>query len=100
MNSILAYLKANWKTNLAAFAAFAYSVPQFVAAVTAWQAGQKADWRAAVISLIVAAGLAVAKDGSNHSTLAQVTAQQATVEGQPNAPALVKAADAQVANKA
>jgi len=72
MNSFIAYLKANWKTNLAAFLAFAYSVPQFVTAIQAWQAGQTPDWHAAIISLIVAAGLSVAKDGNNHSTAAQV----------------------------
>jgi drug/metabolite transporter (DMT)-like permease len=74
MKSFLAYLKANWKTNLAAAAAFVYSVPQFLAAVQAVQAGQKPDWRAAIISLIIAAGLAAAKDGTNHSTSQQVQA--------------------------
>jgi hypothetical protein len=77
MNAFWAYVKANWKTNLAAVAAFAVSVPQFVTAVEAWQAGQPANWRGAVISLIVAAGLAVAKDGDNHSTIAQVQASTA-----------------------
>lgn len=86
MNSVLAYIKANWKTNLAAAAAFAYSVPQFVTAVQQWQAGQKPDWRAAVISLIIAAGLAAAKDGDNHSTLTQV--EQATLE-KPATPVVV-----------
>lgn len=70
------YMQANWKTNLAAACAFAYSVPQFVTAITAWQAGQKADWHGAIVSLIIALGLAVAKDGSNHSTAEQV--QKAT----------------------
>lgn len=81
MNSAWNYIRSNWKTNLAAVAAFAVSVPQFVTAVEAWQAGQPVNWRGAVISLIVAAGLAVAKDGDNHSTVAQVqasTAAQAT----------------------
>jgi drug/metabolite transporter (DMT)-like permease len=78
MSALWAYIKANWKTNLAAVAAFAYSVPQFVTAIQQWQAGQKVDWHTAVVSLIVAAGLAAAKDGDNHSTQAQV--QQATTE--------------------
>jgi drug/metabolite transporter (DMT)-like permease len=83
--SLLAYLKANWKTNLAAACAFAYSVPQVVTAIGQWQAGQKPDWHQAVISLVVAAGLAVAKDGDNHSTVAQV--QQATADkAAPGAP--------------
>jgi|HubBroStandDraft_2_1064218.scaffolds.fasta_scaffold115174_2 hypothetical protein len=73
------YIKSNWKTNLAALAAFAYSVPQFVSAITAWQAGQHPDWRGAIISLVMAAGLAAAKDGTNHSTMAQVQASTAAV---------------------
>lgn len=80
MEAILAYLKANWKTNLAAACAFALSVPQFVTAVTAWQNGQHADWRGAVVSLIIALGLAAAKDGSNHSTKEQV--EVATVKAE------------------
>jgi arginine exporter protein ArgO len=40
----------------------------------------------------------VSKAFNTHSSLAQVEAKTATVEGQANAPALVKAADAQVAN--
>lgn len=86
MNSVVTYVKANWKTNLAALAAFAYSVPQFVTAVEQWQAGQKADWHSAVVSLIIAGGLAAAKDGDNHSTLSQV--QQATLE-KPSTPVVV-----------
>ena len=78
MQNFLAYLKANWTTNLAALAAFVSSVPQFVTAIQAWQAGQKPDWHGAVISLVIAAGLAAAKDGDNHSTQAQVNV--ATVE--------------------
>lgn len=80
MSAFWAYLKANWKTNLAAVAAFAVSVPQFVTAVEAWQAGQPVNWRGAVISLIVAAGLAVAKDGTSHSTQAQI--DKATADAQ------------------
>jgi drug/metabolite transporter (DMT)-like permease len=80
MDAVWTYIKANWKTNLAALAMFAYSVPQFVAAIAAWQAGQKPDWRGAVIGLIAAAGLLAAKDGTNHSTIPQV--QAATVEAE------------------
>lgn len=72
MGAFWTYLKANWKTNLAAFLAFAFSVPQFVTAITEWQSGQKVEWHTAVVSLIVAGGLAMAKDGTNHSTQAQV----------------------------
>lgn len=84
MKNFLAYLKANWKTNLAALCAFAWSVPQFVTAIQAWQAGTKADWHGAVISLVIAAGLSVAKDGDNHSTIAQV--QTATAEKEAAKP--------------
>ncbi len=81
MDKVIAYVKANWKTNLAALCAFAYSVPQFVTAIQAWQAHQQPDWRAAVISLIIAAGLAAAKDGDNHSTIAQVEASTNKANG-------------------
>lgn len=72
------YLKANWKTNLAAATLVVYSAPQFVAAVEAWENHQPANWRTAIIALIVAGGLFAAKDGNNHSTQAQV--QKATIE--------------------
>lgn len=73
------YLKANWKTNLAAATLVVYSAPQFVAAVVeAWENHQPANWRTAIIALIVAGGLFAAKDGDNHSTQAQV--QKATIE--------------------
>lgn len=99
MAGIIAYIKANWKTNLAALAAFVFSVPQFVTAISQYRAGEHVDWRGALISVVIAAGLAAAKDGDNHSTLAQVQAKQAQVEGDPNAPVLVKAANDQIANK-
>lgn len=70
-------LGLNWKTNLAAILAFLTSVPQFVTAISAWSHHQSADWRGAVLSIVVAAGLAVAKDSTTHSTVAQV--EQATV---------------------
>lgn len=81
MQKVWNFVKANWKTNLAALCAFAFSVPQFVTAITAWQSGQHADWRGAVISLILAGGLAVAKDSTTHSTVDQVNA--ATFKASP-----------------
>ena len=78
MNTVWTYVKANWKTNLVAVVAFAYSVPQFVTAINAARNGQPADWHAAIWSIVIAAGFAVAKDGDNHSTQAQVA--QATAE--------------------
>jgi hypothetical protein len=80
MSAFWAYLSKNWKTNLAALAAFAYSVPQFMTAITAWQAGQTPNWHGAVISLIVAAGMAFAKDATNVPTAPEV--QAATVKAQ------------------
>lgn len=78
MNSILEYVKANWKTNLGALAAFIMSVPADVTAFQQWQAHQPVDWHFAAVSTLVAVIAAVAKDGSNHSTQAQV--QKATTD--------------------
>jgi predicted negative regulator of RcsB-dependent stress response len=73
-----AYIKANWKTNLGALCAFLLSVPADVTAFQQWQAHQLVDWHFAAVSTLIAIIAAVAKDGSNHSTIAQV--QKATVE--------------------
>ena len=83
MTAIWNWFKLNWKTNLAALAAFIYSVPQFVTALQQWQAGQPVNWHGAIISLILAAGLAVSKDATNHSTLAQVQVATAAKVGTP-----------------
>jgi hypothetical protein len=93
------WFKLNWKTNLTATVAVIYSAQQFTSAVMAWENHQPANWRTGVMSLVVAAGLYAAKDGSTHSTEAQVQASTAVITNAPNAPALVKAADAQVAAK-
>lgn len=83
-------LGTNWKTNLAAIVAFLTSVPQFVMAITAWSHHQPADWRGAVLSIVVAGGLAAAKDSTTHSTVAQV--EQATVgKAQDSATVTVQA---------
>jgi hypothetical protein len=99
MNALLTSIKLNWKTNLAALGAFMWSIPQVVSAITAYFHNQPADWKGAILGIIAALGLLASKDSDNHSTLAQVQASQATVENQPDAPALVKAANAQVAGK-
>ena len=52
-----------------------------------------------IAGLLTGGGLIVAKDYSTHSTEAQVQASTAVITNAPNAPALVKAADAQVAAK-
>ncbi len=88
MDTIWIYLKTNWKTNLLAFCAFAYSVPQFVTALQAWQAGNPVNWHGAVISLILAAVSLAAMDGSNVPTASQV--QKATIE-KPEVEAAVTA---------
>jgi hypothetical protein len=71
-------LGQNWKTNLAAVITFAATVPAVVTAFQQWSNHQPVDWRAAVVGLVVAAGLAAAKDSTTHSTSDQV--QQATMK--------------------
>lgn len=73
-------IKRNWKTNLVSLVAFIYSVPQAVQVIQAWSTGQSTNWRPAVVGLIVAAGMAAAKDSTNHSTQAEVV--HATVDKQ------------------
>lgn len=68
------WFTTNWKTNLIATVAIVYSAQQFVTAVEAWQIHQPANWRTAVVSLLVAAVGYVAKDASTHSTTQQVQA--------------------------
>lgn len=99
MGALLAWFKLNWKSNLIATAAIIYSAQAFVTAIGQWQNGQPANWRAAAVSLFVAGLGYVTKDNSNHSTLAQVEAQQAKVEGKPQAPVMIKAANDQVVGK-
>jgi uncharacterized membrane protein YfcA len=72
MNAVWTWFTTNWKSNLIATIAIVYSASQFTTAVIAWENHQPADWRAAVISLIVAAAGYVAKDSTTHSTEAQV----------------------------
>jgi hypothetical protein len=73
-------LGQNWKTNLAAVLTFAATVPAVVTAFQQWSNHQAVDWRAAVVGLIVAAGLGAAKDSTTHSTSDQV--QQASMTAQ------------------
>jgi len=82
MSAIWKWFLTNWKTNLTATVAVIMSAQQFTVAVMAWENHQPANWRTAIISLIVAAGLYAAKDGSTHSTMAQVqsSTQVAAVE--------------------
>ena len=72
-----ATIKRNWKTSLAGLCAFLTSVPGFISALTAWGQGQPVQWRQVLVSVGLAgigAGLAMAKDGDNHSTVAEVEA--------------------------
>ena len=75
-------IQRNWKTNLIALVAFIYSVPQVVQTIQAWSTGQPANWKAAATGLLLAAGMAAAKDSTNHSTQSEVSAstQVAAVE--------------------
>jgi hypothetical protein len=74
-------IQRNWKTNLIALAAFVYSVPQVVQTIQAWSSGQPANWKQALTGLLLAAGMAAAKDSTNHSTQQEV--QVATLESGP-----------------
>jgi hypothetical protein len=56
------WFKTNWKTNLTATIAVIYSAQQFDAAITAWSNHQPANWRTAILSLIVSAGLYASGD--------------------------------------
>ena len=87
MNGLIKAFTNNWHTNLSSAIAFAYSVPQFMMAVHQWISGQHPDWRPAIISLILAAGLAVAKDSSNHSTVAEVETATAKADAKVAAEA-------------
>jgi len=76
MNTIL----RNWKTSLGGvivgIMAFLMGVPAFLSALQAWGSHQPVDWRSVIVSIALAAGsaaLLAAKDGSNHSTQAEVT---------------------------
>jgi hypothetical protein len=74
MNWFITIFCANWKTNLSAAVVFVLSVPAIVTAFTDWAHHQPADWRGAFAGLVISIGLAVAKDSSTHSTVAQVEA--------------------------
>jgi uncharacterized membrane protein YfcA len=82
MNAFLTWFKTNWKSNTIATVSIVYSAQQFTSAVIAWENHQPANWRTAVISLIVAAIGYVVKDASNHSNQQQVDAatQVASIE--------------------
>jgi hypothetical protein len=85
MNQVMTkILGVNWKTTLAGIAAFLSGVPGFVNALTAWGNHQAVNWREVLVSVALAAigaGLAAAKDGTTHSTTAQVeTATAKAVE--------------------
>lgn len=77
-------LGLNWKTNLAAILAFLTSVPQFVTAIAAWAHHQPADWRGAILSVVIAAGFAASKDSTTHSTLLQVETSTVKAQGAGN----------------
>ncbi len=78
MKALSEWFRRNLRSNLIATAAIVFSAEQFTVAVEAWEKHQPANWRAAIISLIVAALGFVTKDANNHSTQAEV--QAATIE--------------------
>ena len=66
------YLGKSWRTNLAAIVTFLLGVPSLVTATQNWLHHQPADWRGALVAVVTAAGLALAKDSAVHSTTDQV----------------------------
>jgi drug/metabolite transporter (DMT)-like permease len=74
-------LGESWRTNAVSVLAFLYTVPQVVAAVTAYINHQPADWRGAATGTLIAAGLWLAKDKQVHSTMAQVEAASQQPKG-------------------
>jgi hypothetical protein len=54
MNAFLTWFKTNWKSNTIATVSIVYSAQQFTSAVIAWENHQPANWRTAIVSLIVA----------------------------------------------
>jgi len=90
----------NWRTTLTGVAGTLLNVPVFVSAIEAYAKHQPVDWRYTLITTTIAVisiGLVAAKDGATQSTTAQAAAQQAKVEGNPNAPVMAAIADQQAA---
>jgi|HubBroStandDraft_3_1064219.scaffolds.fasta_scaffold86328_5 hypothetical protein len=77
MNAFLTWFKTNWKSNTIATVSIVYSAQQFTSAVIAWENHQPANWRTAIVSLIVAGVGYAAKDSSTHSVQAEIDASTA-----------------------
>ncbi len=73
-------IQRNWKTNLIALVAFVYAVPQVIQSINAWSTGQPTNWKQALVGLLLAGGMAAAKDSTNHSTATEVAATTAKLE--------------------
>lgn len=65
-------LQRNWKTNLVALVAFVYTVPQAITCGQAWVNHLPCNWRLTIMSLMIGAGAAFAKDSTNHSMANEV----------------------------
>ena|ERR1700688_4543434 len=90
----------NWKTTLSGIAVILITAAGPV--LDHYKPLVGLSWTAVTTSIagaIAGIGLVAAKDSTTHSTPLQVQASGAVVTGQPNAPTLVKEADAQVAAK-
>jgi len=81
MGTIWQWFVKNWKTNTVALVSIVYSATQFTAAVQAWENHQTPNWRAAIVSLIVAFGMFAAKDASNVPTATEVQAATTKAAG-------------------
>ena len=102
MNSFVTWFRTNLKSNLIATGAIIYSAQAFTSAVVAWENGQPANWRSAIVSLFVAALGYVAKDSTTHSTAAQVqvsTIQNPDIQAKAVVEAKVAAVEAPITSK-
>jgi hypothetical protein len=90
MNWFIKTFGANWKTNTAAAVSFLMGVPALVTAVQHFSNHQPADWYAAIFGIVLAAGFAVSKDATNHSTVAQVQAATITADAKADAAQAAK----------
>lgn len=83
----------NWKTNLTGIITILLGIPSFVTAIQAWSNHQPVDWRTTAITTVLGVGLMLAKDGSSHSTIAEVEVASMTEKIKADQKAAVTATD-------
>jgi hypothetical protein len=98
VNWLIATFGTNWKTTLGGIL---FAVPGIITAAAVGAGVHLSPIAIMVLTIVTSlGGLLIgvtAKDSTTHSTPLQVQAAGATVIGDPKAPAMVKAADAQAA---